>query len=98
MDPETRALCPDLRQIVDFYLGKLDEDFIEGIFVHLEVCGACEKLLEQIEKKHSVPFLEKLKSMSLTDDRAFLQEDEYQQAVRNLPTVIEQVEFPDKEV
>ncbi|MEZ6035556.1 MAG: hypothetical protein R3C17_20865 [Planctomycetaceae bacterium] len=82
--------CPDLRLLIDFYLGKLDEEAMETIFVHLEICDSCEKLLEQIENKHPVPFLQKLRSMNLTTDRAYLHEPEFQQALQNLPTVIDQ--------
>ena len=90
MEPNLPGNCPDLRLLVDFFLGKLDEHAMETIFGHLEICPSCENLLEQIETRNPVPFLQKLRSMNLTADRIFLQEPEFQQTLKNLPTVIDQ--------
>lgn len=90
MESSLPVECPDLRQLIDFYLGKLDEAATEIVFSHLEICQSCETRLEQIENKHPVPFVQKLRSMNLTADRPYLQEPEFQQALQNLPTVIDQ--------
>lgn len=97
MDSISPVNCPDLRQIIDFYLGKLDDEATEAVFAHLETCRSCESLMEQIEHKHSVPFVQKLRSMNLTIDREYLQESEFQQAIRNLPTMIERTLLPVKD-
>jgi len=51
-----RSDCPEPQDLIDFCVGKLSDEKIDGIAAHLNHCEQCEKLVQDIEKV-PIPFI-----------------------------------------
>ncbi len=51
-----RPDCPEPQDLIDFCVGKLSDEKVDGIAAHLNHCDQCEKIVQEIEKV-PIPFI-----------------------------------------